>query len=752
MSRRFRLRTIIGLLVLATTVPLGLFAAWRIYSGWMQQQDLVDEQNIEQARAVRMAIDQEIQQAIAALYVLAELEPIDRDDRAHFVDIARRLLPRYSGWESIRLVDPSLTVLADTASPQRPRPLLDTDWVRQVIETRMPATSGGRRDPETGQWIVSVGVPVTREGRLRSILGVRIFCSTFSGIIRQQRVPADGVVALVDSHRRIIARNKNEAQHLGGSPSPDFISVLDGGPEGAWRSRLLEGDAAYAAWSRSSLTGWTVGVGLPAPAVDAPIARSFYSLVAAGLAVLGVGLGVALLLSRGIVRTQRTAVAGVRSLAQGEAVPTLRSRIAEADDLFAGLREAAVILKARLEERDRAQRDADAHRAALLEREQAARRAAEALNRSKDEFIATVSHELRTPLNAIFGWVALLKTGSLDEDARRRALDIIDRNTRAQARLIEDLLDMSRIIQGTVRLDMMPVDLGAVLDAAVESLRPTADARQIALTTTREVRAVVSADQSRIQQVLWNLLSNALKFTPHGGRVAVSLAVEGDHAVVRVADTGEGIAPEFLPHVFDRFRQESADVTREHSGLGLGLSLVRYLTELHGGQVRADSPGKGLGATFSVRLPLLGAPGAPAVERAAPLAALPPGARPLQGVRILAVDDEQDTRDLLAAALGHAGAAVTTASSSREALAVLDSQVIDVVVSDIAMPDGSGYDLVRDIRASGRGASVPVVAVTAYSRAEDRDAALRAGFNAHIGKPFEPAALVHVLASLTPRP
>jgi len=328
-------------------------------------------------------------------------------------------------------------------------------------------------------------------------------------------------------------------------------------------------------------------------------------LIALGVGILGAGIVLAAYLSRGIVRTHTAAANAARSLARGEPVTLLRSRIAEADDLAIALGEAATILKTRMRERDEAQQEVDRNRAALLEQEQAGRRDAEALSRAKDEFVATVSHELRTPLNAIYGWVSLLKSGQLDPARHGHALEVIERNTRAQAQLIDDLLDMSRMIRGTLRLEMRPVRLSDILEAAVDSVRPTAAARQISLSVRAGTEAVVAADPGRLQQVLWNLLANALKFTPGGGHVDATLVVEGNEAMIRITDDGEGIAPEFLPYVFDRFRQETGDITRTHSGLGIGLALVRYLAELHGGSVSAHSSGKEKGSTFSIRLPVV---------------------------------------------------------------------------------------------------------------------------------------------------
>jgi signal transduction histidine kinase len=420
---------------------------------------------------------------------------------------------------------------------------------------------------------------------VKYVLTARLHAEAFSEILRRQSVAPGGVVALLDGEHKIIARTQNEDKYVGGHATSDFEAHARVGSEGSWRSTTLEGTQVYAAWSRSPLTGWTIGIGMPAEPVAGPVRRSFRALVAAGACMCVAALVLALLLGRDIVRGQTRAAAAARALARGERPAAFASHIIETQELADGLAEAAAILEQRLHERDRAQAEA---------------------NRAKDEFVATVSHELRTPLNAIFGWVSLLRTASLDAPRTAHALDVIERNTRAQAQLVEDLLDMSRAVQGTVRLEAEPLDLAVVLEGALESLKPTIDARQMTVATDApRGRALVSGDQGRLQQVVWNLLSNALKFTPPGGHIDARVTTEGDEAIVRVSDSGEGIAKEFLPHVFDRFRQENAAVTRTHSGLGLGLSLVRHLVELHGGRIDAASDGKGKGAAFTVRLPLL---------------------------------------------------------------------------------------------------------------------------------------------------
>jgi signal transduction histidine kinase/CheY-like chemotaxis protein len=746
--RRVRLRTLLVILVLVTTLPVALFATWVISQFSAQQEAIIDRQNVDQARAVLVAVDQELESTVAALSVLALLDPVDAPDKADFAEIAARVLPLHPGWQSIRLIDTNLNVLAATSGPPADAPIVTPDWVRQVIETGRPAFSNATELPGEAQWTLNVGVPVNRGGRVKYVLGARVYAQMFSALLQKQKAPPDGVVTLLDASPHIIARTRNEDRYVGQAPTAEFVQRSRATAEGSWRARMLEGTAAYSAWSRSEVSGWTVGIGLPAEPIDGPIRRSFRALVAAGILMFGAGVALALVLGRGLIRSHTAAAAAAQALARGVPAARFHSRIEEAHALSEGLRDAAIVLQERERERDAAQAEADRNRAALLDREKSARRAAETLNHAKDEFIATVSHELRTPLNAIFGWVAMLRTGTLDAVRQTHALDVIDRNTRAQSQLVEDLLDMSRAIQGGVRLGMEPLDLAVVLEAAIESLRPTADARQIAIeTTTVRGSAFVSGDQGRVQQVLWNLLSNALKFTPPGGRIDAAVGVEDSDAFVRIRDSGEGIAAEFLPHVFDRFRQENASVTRTHSGLGLGLSLVRHLVELHGGTITAESEGKGFGATFTIRFPLLGAgalTGAPGVATSS--AFHDPAS--LRGRQLLVVDDDVDTRELAAELLMLAGATVVTAGSAADAIAAVAAQVPDAIVADIGMPAVSGYDLARQLRGDPRLADLPLVALTAYGGVEARDAALASGFSAYMRKPYDPRALAALLAGL----
>lgn len=394
----------------------------------------------------------------------------------------------------------------------------------------------------------------------------------------------------------------------------------------------------------------------------------------------------------------------------------------------------------------------------LLQRALAAHAEADNANCIKDEFLALLSHELRTPLTSILGWSDLLMDGKLTDVAGKRALEIIGRNARAQRQLIDDLLDTSRIITGKMRLEVRPIELGPLIEIVVDALRPTADARNIRLQIFLDpLTGTISGDSQRLQQVIWNLLTNAIKFTPKGGSVEVRLDRVESHVELAISDTGPGIEPGFLPHVFDRFLQSDSSSTRRHSGLGLGLSIVRQLVELHGGTVTALSPGAGEGATFKVILPLMSVHHVLNVEEIGPT---PIVTRPstdsqlsLADLRVLVVDDEPDARELIAAVLTGRGAEVVAVDSAIEALAEFERQRFNVLISDIGMPEMDGYALIEKIRQlpAERGGKVPAVALTAYAGVQDQIHTLTAGYQMHISKPVEPAELATVVANLVER-
>lgn len=404
-----------------------------------------------------------------------------------------------------------------------------------------------------------------------------------------------------------------------------------------------------------------------------------------------------------------------------------------------------------------ARQSAEEERAAALVRERDARRHAEEADRLKDEFLATLSHELRTPLTSILGWASMIRNGEVEGSGVSRAIETIERNARSQARLIDDLLDVSRIITGNLRLDLHPLNLAPIVDAALDALRPTADAKGIRLQTHFQPGGcLIKGDQNRLRQVIWNLLSNAIKFTQRGGIVNVDLTcVESARLTIR--DTGEGISAEFLPYVFDRFRQAEASISRKQGGLGLGLAVVRHLVELHGGTVSAESEGLGKGAAFAVDLPVAEERRDPAraeerrreVERRRSRS----GVVRLDGLHVLLVEDDDDSRKLLGTMLKRNGARVTSTKSAREALSVFENELPDVMVSDIGMPDEDGYELIRKLRARPpeKGGRIPAIALTGYASKKDRERALSAGYHQHIAKPIEQADMIAAIAAIVGR-
>ncbi|HKG58281.1 MAG TPA: PAS domain S-box protein [Pyrinomonadaceae bacterium] len=405
-----------------------------------------------------------------------------------------------------------------------------------------------------------------------------------------------------------------------------------------------------------------------------------------------------------------------------------------------------------------ARQSAEDERSAALLREQAARKHAEEADRLKDEFLATLSHELRTPLTSILGWASMIRNGEVEGSNASRAIETIERNARSQARLIDDLLDVSRIITGNLRLDLHPLNLAPIVESGLDALRPTADVKGIKLQTRFEPsECLIKGDPNRLRQVIWNLLSNAIKFTTRGGSVNIYLKCVESTARLIVSDTGDGISAEFLPYVFDRFRQAEGSISRKQGGLGLGLAVARHLVELHGGKIAAESEGLGKGSVFTVDLPMT-------LERRDPARAEErrrevdrrrsrKGVVRLDGVHVLLVEDDADSRKLLGTMLRRYGARVTSAKSAAEALRVFEGELPDVMISDIGMPDQDGYDLIRKLRALPveKGGATPAIALTGYASRKDRERALGSGYQQHTAKPIEQAELIAAIAALLGR-
>lgn len=456
---------------------------------------------------------------------------------------------------------------------------------------------------------------------------------------------------------------------------------------------------------------------------------------------------------------------------------SLRQEVTARQQAEAQVRKINDELEFRIAERTQELEQANQIQRQLLNRERQARREAEQANRIKDEFVTTLSHELRTPLNAIAGWTQLIRRQSYAAEAFDKGISIIERNVESLTHMIEDILDMSRIVRGQIRVVIQPVNLCNIIEMAVDSITPAANARSITIQLDLDKQNnLIQGDSQRLQQVIWNLLSNAVKFTPNGGEVNVSLTSEPDQVQIQVADTGQGIEADFLPHVFEYFRQADGSITRSRSGLGLGLAIVRHLVELHGGTITADSPGANQGATFTVRLPYVPASNLsqPPTATASPSQTAASNAQidfsddgisngasstvkstslsspDLSCLSLLLVEDDRSSREFLAFTLEVYGAQVQTAASVNEAIQFLESRIPDVIISDIAMPNQDGYDLIRYLKSQSQFADLPVVAVTAYANQEERDRITQAGFYRYLSKPVHIDQLVEILQSTLP--
>ena len=740
LRQRLFLLAVVGILPLTAMSGFGLYALMR------QQRGQIERVGLEYARALGTAVDAELRRTIAVLDSLATAVVLDHDDLSGFRLRAERILDSQRNWAAVMLADPAGTRLVDTRFPAGtvlPQ-LVEKDSFGALLQRR-DAMVGSLAPGPQGELLFAVRVPVVRNGTLRYVLSAIVKPEAIREVITRQRVPADWVISVFDANGRRVARSRAHAENLGGLAAVSLQALMaNGGDEGIGQTFALEGDRIYTAYSRLKDSGWSVAPGIPAALVEGAVYRSLTLYGAGVLGSITLGTLAALWVVRSINRPIRELRASAQALGRHESLSPPDTSIQE-------IREVGEALRAAAEERAKG----EAQRELLLRNEQEARATAEAANRTKDEFLAVLSHELRTPLNAVYGWARMLRSGQMDEDRVERALEAIERNANAQVQLIDDLLDVSRVVTGKMRLDVRPVDLGLVVESALDAVRPAAEAKGVRLHSALDPdTGQVMGDPDRLGQVVWNLLMNAVKFTPRGGQVRVRLQRVSSRVEIVVSDTGQGITADVLPFVFDRFRQGDSSTTRAHSGLGLGLALVKHLVDLHGGTVTAQSAGAGRGATFVVTLPLpLGDRPPGSAPRRHPTAVAAPAGVRLDGLRVLIVDDDQDARDLALAILAGAGASVKMCASAGEALDTLSQWRPDVLVSDIEMPGEDGYSLIRKVRAlnGADGGRIPAIALTAYGRMDDRARSLAAGFTMHVPKPVDPGELTTVIASIVDR-
>jgi signal transduction histidine kinase/ActR/RegA family two-component response regulator len=747
---RASLRTYLLTLTAGAVVPVLCFAAYLTLGLSRTQQEAVERGLVETAGALASSVERELTSSIAALEALAASQYLDRGDYTAFVRDAQRVLESQArpGWLTINLASPDGTPLVNSLAPTgAPLPLADVATVKQTAASAKPVISDLLAGGVRGQPAFAVRVPVIRDGSVRYVLTATVSARSMAGALRSQQDVPDRIAVLYDRRNTIVFRTVNADTLIGTPVTPRLAQESAERESGVIDDVNREGTPVRTVFRRAAVSGWSVAVGIPQRVLYADQRRSIWNVVTVGAAFLALSMTMALLVARRIRRSVVALVAVADRLsAPDDARTTLDTPITDLAHLGQAVVAAGRLIRERGMSLER-----------QVEELRVAREAAEAGNRAKDEFLTLLSHELRTPLNAVYGWARMLRSGHIDAEASQRAMDAIVRNANAQVQMIDDLLDVSRVVAGKMRLDVRSVDLRTVVEDALDAVRPAAEGKGIRLQPVLDPRAgPITGDPARLQQVLWNLLMNAVKFTGKGGRIQVHLQRINSHVEVVVSDTGRGIDPDLLPFIFDRFRQADSSSTRSHGGLGLGLTLVKCLVELHGGTVVAQSDGEGKGATFIVQLPLSLAQIAdgpvPRVHPTAPAMESLAGVR-LDRLRVLVVDDDQDALDLATAILTRAGAVVTTCASAGEALATLERWRPDVLVSDIEMPGEDGYALIRKVRAldAARGARTPAVALTAYGRTQDRMLSLTAGYTMHVPKPVDPGELTTIIASVAGR-
>jgi signal transduction histidine kinase/ActR/RegA family two-component response regulator len=756
-SRTLSLKWHLLLLVVGSLLPVVLFAVAVVHRLSIQEQAASERRALLAARNLSETVEREISGTVRTLQALASSQQLNQGDLKSFHSEAKRVAQTQATWVSVILLSPDGRQLVNTRQPfgKRLPSVIEPASLQRIVETRQPTVGNlARGKLEPSIVAIPVRIPVMRDNNVQYILTAIITQNALAKVVDEQTtLDGEWTRTVVDAQGVVIARTRNPERFVGKRGTPSFLKRIGETTEGVYHDTTLEGVKVYVAFRRMKGSPWTVAVTVPVKVIQGPAQRAMWLVIGSGLALLLVsGIG-ALLLSRRISHSITSVALAAEALAKGERPQIPPSFITEVVALGESLESSANLLSQR--ERERTEN---------LARAEMAREQAEAANRIKDEFLAVLSHELRSPLNPILGWSKLLRTGRLDATKTAHALETIERNAKLQTQLIEDLLDVSRILQGKLGLNMASVNLAVTIEAALETVRLAAQAKSIQIQLRLDpTTGQVLGDSARLQQVIWNLLSNAVKFTPEGGQVDIRVEHSSSHAQIQVSDTGKGIPPDFLPHVFEYFRQADSTTTRKFGGLGLGLAIARHLVELHGGTVWAESPGEGLGATFTVRLPLMPLP------TSTPQDSLP--ATPvshLSGLRILVVDDEPDIRDIVALILEQAGATVSMAASAPEALNLMEQCLPDVLICDIGMPDMDGYMLMRQIRTvlleqgekiPASSAAIPkalrhevqAIALTAYAGEVNQQQALAAGFQQHLAKPVEPEELVRAIAALVNR-
>ena len=722
------LRAYLAFLALGAIAPLVLFAV--IVGSLMLQHSRAIFQRGAQERCLAMmtAVDAQIGGSIATAVALGASFDISRGDFLPFREIAERFLKTQRNWSNIDLALPSGQQMVNLQHPQGTTLYSIAgfyDSLERIHKTRAPVVSDIAFNPTTQKWEIAVRVPVIRDDDIRYILSVIVEPESISALLVAQGLPAKWVGAVVDRKGRIIAGTK-DAEGLTGQPASQTLrDEIERSASGWSEGPTAEGARVYTAHQRSELTGWTVAMAIPAQAVGTAAWRVALLLALGLLVAVGIAVILTKMIGRRVSRPIAALAAATEAIGRGlpaEIPQTQAHGVAEIGSLAAAMKTAAEATRERQE---------------LIEREKAALQQAD---RAKDEFIAMLSHELRNPLAALTAAAHLLKVAGSSGETNAQVQGVVERQTQQMTRLVEDLLDVSRVTMGKATLERENFDLSKAVHSVVTTWRTSGrlDRHSVAVESSP---VWVHADRARMEQILSNLLDNALKFTPAGKAVRIAARPEGNEAVLEVTDSGEGLSPELTHRMFGLFVQGRSNLERSKGGMGIGLALVKRLTEMHGGSVTAASEGRGRGSVFTVRLPAIAASAKPSARRV--------WSRPAGALRILVVEDNDDARRMLSTFLTLEGHEVREACDGKSALAIAAQMRPHAALIDLGLPDLDGYEVARQLRAADTGQHTALIAVTGYGQIEDKRRALDAGFDAHLSKPVSPELLIRAVGALT---
>ena len=728
-----KIRTLLILMAVAILLPFGLATTGALYKIKEGQKETALRGLRETARATSLIVDREVQSSISALTVLGNARSLAAGDMHAFYGRAAELNKKPDIWSF--LLDENGQQIFNTIVPfgTPPPPAVSAERVSKALASGRPVVSDLIHGAITKTQLTTVNVPAGA-GDGKYVVGQAFSVDYWKRKALTETVPGDWIVAIIDSKGIFIARSQGADKYVGQQARPELVAAAASAADGLIRHITLEGAESYDAFTHSPSTGWTIAVAAPVASIEAPSRWALWLASAGLLATAGLTLLIVFLVARRFIREFDSAGAAAVSLGKGLKPLQQRSFITEVAHLHQALFGAGALLHAERESRIKA----EAQREDLLSNETRAREAAQAENEAKDRFLAMLGHELRNPLAAICGALEVLEVSKAHPARTEQFLAILRRQSAHLGHIVDDLLDVSRLAIGKIDLEQRPLNLAACVEQSVESMRQSGKGSTHLILLEAEP-AWVMGDPVRIEQIINNLIANALKFSPAGSEVRVTVTRRQGHACVDVNDQGTGIAPDLLPRVFDPFVQGPPPANRAQSGLGIGLALVKQLVELHGGKVEAHSAGLGGGSTFGFRLPCIAAPALP--DKAAP-----PWSRTRR--RVVYVEDNVDARAAMTQLLLELDYELVQVDTGGATLAAVVQAQPDVVVLDIGLPDIDGYEVARRLRAHGRTAQVPLIALSGYGQIRDKDKAARSGFDAHLTKPVSPGELVRTIESV----